>query len=372
MTEALPRPLDPFLRFPALLRANGFAVAPEQTQTFVAAVGLLGPRGIADLHRAAVAAFGPGPERREEFDALFRLVFLGQTVAAPAAADAADEDAVEAFDDRDGGLEPPETSEVEESGGAPTGAERLFARRFAEASESAVLHRFRRAAPRALPRRVSRRLAPSKRGGRLDMRRALREAVRRDGELVRLPALERRDRPRRVLLLIDVSGSMKERTDLHLRFAHALGRATDRLEAFTLGTRLTRITRALRRRSREQALGLASTLVADWDGGTRLGDALQAFLAVPRLAGFARGALCVVLSDGLERGDHRAMTDAVERLSRLAWSILWLSPLAGAPGYAVETAALRSVLPFIGRLGDGSSAAAVCGEVLNYARGVRP
>ena len=141
-----------------------------------------------------------------------------------------------------------------------------------------------------------------------------------------------------MLLLIDVSGSMKNQTDLYLRFAHALARSIGRLEVFTLGTRLTRITRALRRRNRDQALALASTLVADWDGGTRLGDALQAFLSVPRFVGFARGALCVVLSDGLERGAHAAMTDGVARLSRNAWPILWLSPLAGEDGYAVETA----------------------------------
>ena len=153
------------------------------------------------------------------------------------------------------------------------------------------------------------------------MRRALREAVRRDGEVVRLPVLQRRLAQRRVLLLIDVSGSMKDRTDTQLRFAHTLARATNRLEVFTLGTRLTRITRAMRRSSRDQALAMASTLVADWDGGTRLGDALQAFLAVPRFAGFARGAFCIVLSDGLERGDPSAMTDAVARMSRLAWAI---------------------------------------------------
>src|SRR5690606_31506323 len=143
----------------------------------------------------------------------------------------------------------------------------------------------------ALPKRRSRRMAASKGRGRLDMRRALREAGRRDGEVVALPALERRKRRRRVLLLIDVSGSMKDHTDTSLRFAHTLAQATDRLEVFTLGTRLTRITRALRRRNREQALARAGALVADWDGGTRLGDAMQAFLSVPRFAGFSRGAL---------------------------------------------------------------------------------
>lgn len=369
MSDTPPRALRPFLAFPALLRANDFSVAPEQTQNFIAGVGLLGPRGMDDILRAAHATLAPPPERREEFEALFRLVFFGQSIAAPMSGDADDEDEVEAFDDRDGGEQPPESEEAEESGGEPSGAERLFARRFGEVSESEALRRFRRAAPDALPRRKSRRMMASKGRGRLDMRRTLREAVRRDGEVVRLPALERRTRRRRVLLLIDISGSMKDETDSYLRFAHALAQATDRLEVFTLGTRLSRISRPLRRRNRDQALARAAGLVADWDGGTRLGDALQAFLAVPRFAGFSRGALVVVLSDGLERGDHAAMTEAMERLSRLAWAILWLNPLAGGAGYSAQTVALQSIMPFIDRLGDGSSAARVCAEVLGFERG---
>jgi uncharacterized protein len=359
----LPRPLAPFVAFPSLLRANGFAVAPDQTTTFIAATGLLGPRSIEDIHRAARATLAPSPERFEEFDALFRLAFLGQTVAAPATADPDDED-TQAFDDRDGGDTPPESDE-DPSGAEPTGAERLFARRFAEATEAQALRAFRRAAPALLPKRRFRRLARSSRGTP-DLRRALRDAARRDGELLTLPTRTRRDTARRVLLLIDVSGSMKDRTDSHLRFAHALARAHAPTEVFTLGTRLTRVTRALRRRDPGQALALAATLVADWDGGTRLGDALQAFLAVPRFAGFARGALVVILSDGLERGDPAALTDATARLSRHAWALLWLSPLAGDPGYAVETAALTAILPHLDRLGDGSTAARLCSEILSF------
>ena len=364
----LPRPLVPFVEFATLLRANGFPVAPEQTQSFIAAVGLLGPRSLEDVYRAAVATLAPVLERREEFDALFRLLFLGQGIAAPAASD--DEEEMQVYDEQEGGLEPPEPEEAEESGGAPTGAERLFARQFPALDEAETLRRFRRRAPRELPHRRSRRFAPSKAGRRLDMRRSLRDAVTRDGELLQLPSLARRQRRRRVLLLVDVSGSMKEQTDSTLRFAHSLAQSTDRIEVFTLGTRLTRITRALRRRRADQALALASALVADWDGGTRLGDALQAFLSVPRFAGFSRGALVVMLSDGLERGDPAALVDAMERLSRLAWAVLWLSPLAASADYSPETSALRAVLPFIDRLGDGSSAASLCREVLQLERRV--
>ena len=160
----------------------------------------------------------------------------------------------------------------------------------------------------------------ARRGDYFDTRRTLREAVRNDGDVMQLRRLKRRLRQRRILLLIDVSGSMKERTEAHLRIAHALAHAVERIEVFTFGTRLTRVTRAMRLRNREQALAATSAIVSDWDGGTRIGDALRAFLAVPRFAGYSRGAAVLILSDGLERGDPSAMREAVTRLvaARLA------------------------------------------------------
>jgi uncharacterized protein with von Willebrand factor type A (vWA) domain len=197
----------------------------------------------------------------------------------------------------------------------------------------------------------------------------LREAVRNDGDVMRLLRLKRRPRQRRVLLLIDVSGSMKERTEAHLRIAHALARAVERIEVFTFGTRLTRITRALRLKHRDQALAATSAIVSDWDGGTRIGEALQAFLAVPRFAGYARGAMTLILSDGLERGDPAAMRDAVTRLSRLAWRLSWLTPLKADPGFKPQTEGLKAILPLVDDLADGSSVAAVCAHVLNLEKG---
>ena len=161
--------------------------------------------------------------------------------------------------------------------------------------------------------------AGARRGPFADLRRTLRESVRNDGEVLRLGRLRRRTRPRKILLLIDVSGSMKARTAENMRLAHALSQAASNVEIFTFGTRLTRVTRALRLKRREQALNAAAHLVSDWDGGTRIGDALQAFLAVPRFGGYARGAAVVIVSDGLERGDPAALRDAVAKLSRRAW-----------------------------------------------------
>ena len=161
----------------------------------------------------------------------------------------------------------------------------------------------------------------ARRGPFADLRRTLRDSVRNDGEVLRLGQLKRRLRPRKMLLLIDVSGSMKARTEENMKLAHALLQAVHNVEVFTFGTRLTRVTRPLRLKRREQALTAAAHLVSDWDGGTRIGDALQAFLAVPRFGGYARGAAVIIISDGLERGDVSALRDAVAKLSRRAWRV---------------------------------------------------
>jgi len=195
-----------------------------------------------------------------------------------------------------------------------------------------------------------------------------RDAMRNAGEFIRLRHRRRRLRQRRIVVLIDVSGSMKERTQAHLAFAHALVRAADSVEVFTIGTRLTRITRPLRLRSREQALANASLVVADWDGGTRIGDALNAFLSIPRFAALARGAAIVVLSDGLERGYPSAMADAVARFARLAWKIIWLTPLAADPAFEARTAGLVAARPYLDKLADGGSIGSICANVLDMTR----
>jgi hypothetical protein len=362
-----PRALAPFLAFPQALRAAGFPAAPEQTEGFLAAVGLLGPRGLPDVRRAAHAVFGPRPERRAAFDAVFDAVFLGRVLAAPA--EGTPEDLPDAWDA--GALDlMPEAGEEEPSGAEATRAERLFQRRLDAGGEAAALRAFARALPGALPKRRSRRHEAG-RGRLADARRAFREMLRRDGEVTALPTRRRAQRQRRVLMLIDVSGSMKAGTEGSLRLAHALVQSGEGVECFTLGTRLTRVTRALRHRNRDQALALASGLVADWDGGTRLGEALQSFLAVPRFASFARGALVIVVSDGLERGGPEALTAAMSRMGGLAWSVLWLSPLAADPAYRPETGAMRAILPMIDRLGDGSAPAAIAREILAFHKGAR-
>lgn len=362
---SLPRALQPFLRLPHALRGAGFAVSPDQTIDFIAAVGLLGPRDMTDIWRAGRALFAIPPERMAEYDAIFRAVFLNQVVQSPVDDD--EDDEVEAYEptgDTDDIESPEDDSEV---GAEATVIERLGRRDLGD-SVDAALDRFKRDAARALPRRLSYRRRAFRKGDRLDMRRILREAVRRDGDVPRLFETKRKQRQRRVLLLIDVSGSMKDRSEAMLRLAHAVVQAAERAEVFTLGTRLTRITESLRPADRGAALARASEAIADFDGGTRIGDALAAYLAVPRYAGFARGAAVVVLSDGLERGMPNALIDAASRLSRLAWRFDWLTPLAADPDYTPATEGLTAILPMIDQLGSAATTADITEHILTMAR----
>lgn len=362
----MPAPARHLAGFPPFLRGFGFTTSPEQTVAFLRAVELLGPRGIDDVRRAAVATLSPPHERSGEFDALFRAWFHGELAPVPRASE--DETDVRLHDEGDAVYEPPEAPDLGESGQSATAAEMLGDRRFRSDAGIECLRRFARVAPQRLPRRRGVRRTRARSGDTVDLRRTLRAAVRHGGDTPILAWRRRTLRQRRILLLIDVSGSMKEHTDTALRFAHVLYHAAERMECFTLGTRLTRISGALRLRNPEAALAKASSLVPDWDGGTRIGDALAAFLSVPRFAGFARGAAAVVLSDGLERGGPDTMTGAVARLSRLAWRVSWLTPLAADPAFRPETTALAAAAPYLDDLGDGASPDALCRHLLSLAR----
>jgi uncharacterized protein len=363
----VPRAAYPFLMFPALLRANGFAIAPEQTTAFLEAIALLGPRSMADIRWAGRALFAPQPERIAAYNALFAVHFLDAAVLLAGPSDG-ETDAVRVQEDQRGFDQADLSGDVNQAGEVPTGSEVLTVRQFTSVDEGLWLRRFGKALPSNIPHRRGYRFRLARNGTRIDLRNGLKRAIRNDGEIMSLPHLKRRSRPRRVLCLIDVSGSMKQRTDAHLRFAHTLVQSLPMVEVFTFGTRLTRVTRALRLKRRDQALTTAASLVSDWDGGTRIGDALQAFLAVPRFAGYARGAIVLIISDGLERGDPAAMRDAVSRLSRRAWRLSWLSPLAVGADFRPETEALKVIRPFLDDLTDGSSIESITAHVMNLGR----
>lgn len=359
--NALPRAARPFPGFARLLRSFGFRIAPEQAEAFMRSITLLGPHTIDDIRQAALATFAIDPDRRDEFDVLFRAWFHGeQSLVANR-----DDEEMEIKDDR-GHLEQAAAAPRLEAGGAlASKIHQAGTRSFQRDGD--MLAELRRQLAAALPLRRSFR---SKRnpGGTTDLRRALRQIVRADGDVPDPPLRRRKVVSRPLVLLIDISGSMKLHTADHLGVAHAAVQAADHAEVFTFGTRLTRITPALRVRDRVQALAKAAALVDDWDGGTRIGPTLAAFLSVPRYAAMARGASVVVLSDGLERGGHDEMEKAFRRLSAIAHRLALATPLAGDPRFRPVTAALKAILPWLDDLVDGSSVEALSGFLLSLAR----
>ncbi len=205
-------------------------------------------------------------------------------------------------------------------------------------------------------RRHSRRRRPtSSRGGELDLRRSVRRALRTSGEPVRLMRLAPTERPRRTVLLVDVSGSMEPYARAFLHFAHAAVAARSHVEAFTLGTRLTRITRELSWRDPDAALAKASDSVPDLAGGTRLGEGLRAFNDRWGVSGIARGAVVVILSDGWDRGDPLELAAEMARLRRVAYRVIWANPLKSTPGYAPLARGMAAALPFVDEFTEGHS-----------------
>lgn len=196
------------------------------------------------------------------------------------------------------------------------------------------------------------------RTGRLDPARILRAMRAAGGEPVRLKYRDRTKRPRRVVLLIDVSGSMTPYADALLRFAHAVVQAAPAsTEVFTIGTRLTRLSRQLRKRDPQEALIAASRAVPDFAGGTRLGETIRVFLDRWGQRGLARRAVVVLFSDGWERGDASLLGEQLERLKRLAQKVLWVNPHAGRDGYAPVQSGIAAALPHVDGLLAGHSMA---------------
>lgn len=206
------------------------------------------------------------------------------------------------------------------------------------------------------PRRRTRRHVRS-RGARgiIDHRSVVRMAGRYDRELVGLPRRRRSTGPRRVVFLLDVSGSMDPYSRALLRFTHAAVVARRRVEVFSVGTRLTRLTRSLHWRDPDRALAALEPEVPDWSGGTRLGDGLRRFNEQWGVPGMARGAVVVMLSDGWERGDVDRLAEEMARLRRVAHRVVWVNPLKATPGYEPLARGMAAALPFVDHFVEGHS-----------------
>jgi uncharacterized protein with von Willebrand factor type A (vWA) domain len=355
--------IDVLTGFARTLRHAGVAATPDRVHAMVACVDALDVTEPGAVYWAGRLTLCGEPDDLPIYDAAFAAYFGGRTAArgSPLPVQPAIPRIAAPFvsgppGDQDEGDEPAEVLSLSAS---PVEVLRHRDVAVLSTQERAEVRRLLALlAPGAAPRR-SRRRRPARRG-EVDPHRTVRHTLRRAGEPARLLRRGRRAKPRRLVLLLDVSGSMTPYADALLRFGHAaVRRRPTSTEVFTIGTRLTRVTRALRHRDPDAALREAGTAIPDWHGGTRLADSLRAFLVRCGQRGTARGAVVVVCSDGWERGDPSALAEQLDRLSRLAYRLVWVNPHRGKSGYAPLAAGMAAALPFLDEFVAGHSLAAL-------------
>lgn len=361
--------------FVSVLRGSGLDVPVTRSMSFVEALSALDVTDADQVFWAGRATLTSDPEHPEIHDAAF-TVFWGrlhrpQSELLPAPEPeltlATDED------DEDSGDDDGDT--VEEEGPVVqvrwSAVEVLRAKDFTECTDEELeqLHQLMAEMRWTSQTRPSRRLRPTKRQTRRpDLGATVRQALTTGGEPIRRSFRETDRRPRRLVLLVDVSGSMEGYARAMLRFAHAAVVARARVEAFTIGTRLTRITRELQSRDPDAALEAAGASVHDWSGGTRLGETLRQFNDEWGVRGLARGANVVILSDGWDRGEADDLGAQMERLHRVTHQLIWVNPLKYTPGYAPLAKGMAAALPHVDEFVEGHAyeslerLAAVIGE----------
>lgn len=347
------------LGFARALRAAGVPVTQDRSHAFLEATALVGLDDRRATYWAGRATLCAGPDDLARYDQVFEAWFDPRgdlprrrdsgppvvpasalpSIDAPGEGDAADDDEVLRAKAT--------TSDVLRQRDVAT---------LDAAEKQRLAAMFATLRPTAPTRRTARH-EPWHRG-RLDASRTLRDSLRRMGEPGDLAWRRRRVRPRRIVLLVDVSGSMSGYADALLRLAHRFVTAQPRVEVFTLGTRLTHVTRALHHRDPDRAIIAAGEAVPDWSGGTRLGETLRVFMDRWGQRGMARGSVVVVFSDGWERGDAVLLGEQMARLQRVAHRVVWVNPHRGKAGYEPVQGGIAAALPHCDDFVAGHSMAA--------------
>ena len=361
-------------RFGAALRLAGLPVGPGRCERFASAVTVARPRTQRSLYLCALATLVSSKDHALILKAVFNQVFgdLGDPAGQPGgpssaglpdqrasstedllarAATAAklhasvEKDARRSDDDPGDDADADQGREVEDRY-LGTSAERLASKDFAELSDAelfSVLTLMRRLTL-AVPERVSRRQRRRPGGRRIDMRATLRQARRTGGHAFRLIGRTPAARPRRLVALCDISGSMEPyaRAMIQLLYCAAGGAGA---EVFTFATRLTRLTPVLARTRPGQALREAGQTAPDWLGGTKIGAALKEFNDLYGRRGMARGAVVVIISDGWETGDPDLLRREMERLSLVAFRIVWVNPRTKSATYQPLAGGMAAAWP---------------------------
>ena len=360
-------PADIAVAFTQVLRGLGLSVPTSCTHTFAAA---LCETGLNDRNTTYWVGRSTLVRRMEDialYDRAFAVFFEGRrsdgveepveelTISIAVDTDDTDDGDGDESDDADGN-----DDEVIELRFSAT--EILRHKDFADYSPDELAHAHELMTHLRLigaPRASLRQGPTARRTSMPDIRRTVRSAIRAGGEPIERHHLAPTPRLRRLVLLLDVSGSMEPYARALLRFVHAAVAGRQKVEAFAMGTRLTRITRELTSRDPDVALRAAGQRVADWSGGTRLGADLREFNDQWGVRGLARNSIVVILSDGWDRGDPDQLGEQMERLHRVTHRLIWVNPLKVTPGYAPLARGMAAALPHVDRFVEGHSVAAL-------------
>lgn len=371
--------------FSQRLHEAGVPVTPTATEQYARALKLTKPVSRRRLYCVTRAIFVTGFQQVPAFDKVFGQVFGGRKKVVNAddydveiedeSVEQVDSETPDSFDDqnvmeREGGQDAMEMNAGEgdsEDDQEDTEEEKLVPLQEASeeealtqknfqalnAEELALLYKLMVRLQLATPERVSRRKQRGRHGEHMDMRRTLRKSLHTGGDPIVLARKRRRSHPRRLVLLCDISGSMEPYARAYLQFLHAARATGPYAEAFVFATRLTRLTKQLAGRNPQRAIRRATEAAPDWSSGTRIGDALKEFNDRYGRRGMARGSVIVILSDGWERGDPELVGREMQRLSRLAYRIVWVNPRVAAQGFAPKAGGLVAALPYCDALVSG-------------------
>ena len=345
--------------FARVLRGAGISVPIDSVITFVQALDVVSVTKRDDVYWAGRATLVHRPEDQQLFDRAF-AVFWERRNATDVDEDGPPQKITLLLDDEDGPDE--NNADAQDQNQTMqmrfTANESLRSKDFAQYTDEELhesqrlMHQLRLAGP---PRQSLRLTHAKRSGSRHDLRRTVRASLAFGGEPARLHWRKPSERQRRLVVLLDISGSMEPYARALLRFMHAAVVGRQRVEAFTFGTRLTRLTKELNSRDPDKALTRAAAQVPDWSGGTRLGESLRKFNATWGVRGMARGAIVVVLSDGWDRGDPSVLAEQMQRLQRVAFRVVWVNPLKVTPGYAPLARGMAAALPYVDDFVEGHS-----------------
>ena len=350
-----------FIEFAQDLRFHGLVIGSDDVITYLSAISVLNASDIMDVYWSGRIALVRKKDNIPLYNKRFQAFFLDIGENEPDARKVKLKSSTNAgatleVPNVEQGL-PGEVIEDETRLGYMASAADISRHKaFADCSDEEI-NRFRKLISMlkvSPPKRRTYRTQTTPKGKVLDMRRMARETMRSLGEPKDLMYINRKEKLRSIVFILDVSGSMADYSRNLLQLAYSARRANTKVEVFCFGTRLTRITKSIDKRTPDEAMRLAGESVLDWDGGTRIGDAIAAFVKESRRSRLGRGAIVVICSDGLDQGEPQALDKAMQTLSRLAHKVIWVNPHKGDnEDYKPNTIGMMIADPYIDRIFSG-------------------